>query len=167
MAAPHRLYIFWSVARPGLNPVSWRAVRRRPRWVLGRFNRWVAARLCGQYAHVAVGSDGAVCSINLSGVRYYPLLGYAALYPGVSLILSVPCERNPNLDRQQGKRLVPWRSLAWWVTGGRLPADNCVSVSALVCREAGLDIGRVASPDGLLREVRKHEYVVVWCAETE
>lgn len=165
MAAPHRIYLMWSVARPGLNPVSLRAVVRRPRWVVGRLIRWLSARLCGHYAHVAVGSDGAVCSINLGGVRYYPLLGYASFYPGVSHILAVSCERMPNLDRHNGKRLVAWRTLAWWVTGGLFPADNCVSVAVASCREAGLDIGRVVSPDGLLREIRKHDYTVVWSQE--
>lgn len=141
--------------------MSLRAVVRRPRWVVGRLARRVAARCLGRWTHVAVSDGEAVLNVGLRGVRYYPLLAYLSFFPGARLAVMVATPRAPDLESNPPGRVSLLRSLLWYATGGLIHADNCVSVSSRVVRSSGLSIGPVTTPEQLLNELKEFDHRTV------
>lgn len=121
-------------------------LRRYPRKSYHAWLQWLIRRLGrSEFTHVAIGQcsswyDGVVFDVTIKGHALWPLLGYVQLRP-VTDIYEFDTDRMIDFDRYmpgERKRALP--TFLRWLTRGRWPARDCVTLTAECLRHAGVDV---------------------------
>jgi hypothetical protein len=131
----------------------WSFVLRKPHWWLrNTLYPWLIRTLGrGDPTHVALSDGFAVLEITSWGDAWFPYRHYVVRHPALLTYIVVPMPR-PLAFRGHVKvgHKGPWRTLAAWLTRGRVASNDCVAVAKRYLAWSGVEVPRhVTTPQAL------------------
>ena len=111
-----------------------------------------------EFAHCAIGYDGAVLDPMIWGDRIYAEAVYLDIMPTLAWRFRVPLIRPINFDdyqlvKEERKTMPTMRRM---MSRGRTPANDCVTVTCGLLREAGVRLSpRISTPAAVYDALRR------------
>ncbi len=147
------LLVLFAGNRPSHRRITWRILRRRPRYTARRVSMWLTSVLTrSPLIHCSISDLEIVLDISFSGDLFYPYLGYIYHHPTLIDGFLVPGEC-VNVDTYGGdgpadKRI--WPTLAKLLTNGLIRTRDCSCIIRQILIDAGHPVpNTVLSPADL------------------